>query len=207
MSFETFIKSQFYLRKSPNLIKLGFEFTQQPLQEYLKIQSMLYSEYHIKCESMLTIMKHFDIPSTRTMDILFREFDIESRSFSEATSNAIFTKRKIPNVAGYQSIYHTTWKNDIVYLRSSYEEDFAKLLDKSKIEYQVESLRIKYFDLTEQKYKIAIPDFYLPKTHTIVEVKSTYWLSNDNMKDKQKAYLNAGYRFNLYLDHILITDW
>ena len=46
----------------------------------------------------------------------------------------------------YKHGYHITWNNKKVYLRSSYEFDYAKLLDKQKINYEVENLRIKYWD-------------------------------------------------------------
>ena len=72
MLIQQFLKSQFYKNKSPNLIKLGFNYDNDLNSEFFKIQSMLYSEYHIKCESMLTIMKKFNIPSSRTMDIIFK---------------------------------------------------------------------------------------------------------------------------------------
>lgn len=209
MSYESFLKSQLYSRKSPNLIKLGFDFsTNNHQKEYLKIQSMLYSEYHIKCESMLTIMKKFNIPSSRTMDTLFRLFDIEARSFSECNKIAIMQNRVTPfNGITFSHIYHKTWYGEIVHLRSTYEEEFAKLLDEQRIKYFVEHLRIKYFDKIKSSYRIAIPDFYLPETNTIVEVKSTYWLNEEEMRNKKQSYLDLGYKFDLYLDHVLLKDW
>jgi hypothetical protein len=48
MILQNFLKSQFYKNKSPNLIKLGFDYDKNAEAEFLKIQSMLYTEYHIK---------------------------------------------------------------------------------------------------------------------------------------------------------------
>jgi hypothetical protein len=208
MSFESFTKSQLYTRKSKNLDKLGFDYSNDPKTEYLKIQSIIYSLYHIKCESMLTIMKKFNIPSSRTMDIIFNHFDVEPRSLSEAGTNAYNQHRSVlPSNYIFKTTYHTTWENKIVYLRSSYELELAKLLDSQKISYDVECLRIKYFDTQEQRYRISVPDFYLPQEHKIIEVKSDYWLNEINMRDKQKSYAELGYKFSLYLNFNLIENW
>ena len=88
-----------------------------------------------------------------------------------------------------------------MYLRSSYEEDYAQLLDASKIKYEVEKLRIEYYDSQEQEKRTAIPDFYLVDTNTIVEIKSSWTLDVINMLDKLKAYKELGYKFKLILDH------
>lgn len=203
MSIDNFLKSKLYKLKSPNLLKLGFNFNSKtPEHEYSKIQSLLYTEYHIKCESMLTIMKQFNIPSSKTMDTLFTLFDIESRSFSEATLNAIIHNRNNfhDQVYNFLTTYHTSWFGEIFYIRSSYELKLAKILDNKKIKYYIESLRIKYYDNKLKKYRVAIPDFYLPYSNTIIEVKSTYWLDQLNMEDKKQCYINLGYNFLLYLD-------
>lgn len=208
MILQAFTESQFYKRRSPNLIKLGFNYDNDIKSEFLKIQSMLYTEYHIKCESMLTLMNQFNIPSSRTMDIVFRLFDIEPRTFSQSQSNAIITKRiDMPSGIKFKHIFHKSWFGETFCLRSSYEEDYAKKLDKSKTRYFVEHLRIKYLDSNQQRYRIAIPDFYLPDSNTIVEVKSTYWLNESEMKDKKIAYINLGYNFNLCLNHQLLENW
>lgn len=49
--------------------------------------------------------------------------------------------------------------------------------------------------------RVAIPDFYIPSTNTIVEIKSTYTLDVQNMKDKVKKYKELGYDFKLILNH------
>ena len=208
MSLENFTNSQFYKRKSCNLSKLGFDFNQPVEQEYKKIQSMLYSEYHILCESMLTMMKKFNIPSSRTMDIIFRLFDIGARSLSEANHLAIETKRATPpHNTTFTFTWHKTWFNETVFLRSTYELELANMLDEAKELYHTESLRIKYYDSQNKTYRIAVPDFYLPKKHKIIEVKSDYWLDEINMRDKQKAYQDLGYSFCLFLEHKLIENW
>lgn len=210
MSFETFSKSGLLKQKSNNLVKLGFDFSNPNIEEeYFKIQQMLVTEYFIKSGSMLTIMKQFDIPSTRTLDILFREFDINSRSFSDASSNAFIEGRSesFSNIHKFVHIWHDTWDGKNFLLRSSHELAFAKLLDQRQEPYQVECMRIRYFDATENKTRVAIPDFYLPRQHKIVEVKSEYWLDSENMESKRLAYQELGYSFALYLEHTLIENW
>jgi len=88
-----------------------------------------------------------------------------------------------------------------VYLRSSYELDFAKILDLQKIDYDVECLRIKYFDTLTNKYKCAIPDFFIPTTNEIFEIKSNWTLNLQNMKDKFLEYERLGYKPHLILEH------
>ena len=101
----------------------------------------------------------------------------------------------------YKEGWYKTWKGNEIYLRSSYEEDYAKELDENKINYEYESLQIKYFDTQQNKFRCAIPDFYLPDTNTIVEIKSTWTLDIQEMKDKVKAYKDLGYNFKLILEH------
>ena len=63
-----------------------------------------------------------------------------------------------------------------MYLRSSYEFDYAKILDSQKIEYEVETIRLEYYDSQRKTNRIAVPDFYIPSINTIVEIKSEYTL-------------------------------
>lgn len=207
LMLQIFLKSQFYRMKSPNLTKLGFSFDNPPEEEFKKIQSMLYTEYHIKGGSQLTIKDQFNIPSTRTLDIIFRLFSIEARTLSEGQNNALMQKRSIPPGWTFKSIYHTSWFGETFHLRSSYEEEFAKMLDSSKTKYFVEHLRIKYYDQEQKMYRIAVPDFFLPESNTIVEVKSAYWLNPKEMQNKKESYRELGYNFHLYLDHVLLENW
>ena len=48
--------------------------------------------------------------------------------------------------------------------------------------------------------RVAIPDFYLPETNTIVEIKSNYFYDEQNMLDKHKEYKRHGYNFKLILE-------
>ena len=105
------------------------------------------------------------------------------------------------NSNNYKHQKYITWNNKEVYLRSSYELDYAKELDEQKIDYEVEYLHIKYWDSQNKKYRCAIPDFYLPKENMIVEIKSSWTLNKQNMLDRMKAYKELGYNFKLICDH------
>lgn len=65
----------------------------------------------------------------------------------------------------------------------------------------MEALRIRYYDTTKQKDRVAIPDFYLPQSNTIVEVKSNHTYDKQNMIDRSEQYQKLGYNFKLILDH------
>ena len=75
------------------------------------------------------------------------------------------------------------------------ESDHNKKLE------QAVCYRSFYYDSINKENKIAIPDFYIPSTNTIVEIKSNYTLNVQNMLDKKLAYENAGYKFKLILEH------
>ena len=100
----------------------------------------------------------------------------------------------------YKHGWHITWNNKKVFYRSSYELDYCKILDEQNIDYEMENLRIVYWDSELKKFRTAIPDFYLPKSNTIVEIKSIYTYDEQNMEDKVKAYKKHGYKFKLILD-------
>lgn len=134
---------------------------------------------------------------------LLKELGIKSKTLSQANSDAYLNgNNKGSTIRNqYKQTHYLTWDNKKVFLRSSYEVDFANELDQLKIEYKVEEFRIPYFDSLKQKMRCAIPDFYLPATNEIVEIKSSWTLDIQNMKDKFKAYKEAGYIPKLILEH------
>lgn len=75
-------------------------------------------------------------------------------------------------------------------------------LDEQRIRYNVEDLRIHYFDTQRNEERIAIPDFHLPESNEIVEIKSSWTYDEQNMKDKFAAYRKAGFIPRLILDHV-----
>ena len=73
-------------------------------------------------------------------------------------------------------------------------------LDSSKTIYEVESIRLTYFNRSKNREAVAIPDFYIPSTNTIIEIKSDYTLDIDEMIDKFNAYISSGYSPILVLE-------
>lgn len=191
-----------------NLIKyFGFDKnklgTLEVEQEFDRVRNTLYDLYVNKKLTSKEISKIYNVDSKHCLSqttLLF--LDIPIRDFKETSKNAYLNgklgNQKIYNQ--YKSGKHITWNNKEVFLRSSYEFEYAKELDSKQIEYEVEFFRIKYFDTIKNEYCIAVPDFYIPSTNTIVEIKSKYTLNIQNMKDKFSAYKNLGYNTKLILN-------
>lgn len=172
--------------------------------EYNRIRNILYDLYWNKEKSFSDIAKLFNYDSNPgNLTKFFKKLNIPRRKFSQSSSlthlNGKQDNKECKNQ--YHQQWHTTWNNKEVYLRSSFELDYAKELDEYKIDYEVECFHIKYWNSQKQEYRCAIPDFYIPKDNMIVEIKSSWTLDKQNMKDKMKAYKELGYNFKLICDH------
>jgi hypothetical protein len=191
----------------PNLIKyFGFDKnvlgTKNYYEEFERIRIMLYEDYYDEKLSTSDMSEKYGY-SLSNFNKVINYFNIKLRCFSESTGNAIIHGKLnvINKNSHYKHGYHTTWNNKQIFYRSGYELEYANQLDKDKINYEVEKLRISYWDTQLLKQRTAIPDFYLPDTNLIVEIKSNYTYNEQNMKDKLKAYKEHGYNFKLILDH------
>ena len=199
-----------YSYKLKTLIKyFGFDEsllgTIYAIEEYERIRQMLYNLYWIEHKSSREIAEMFNYNShiENITNKVFKMLDIPKKTVSQAVKEN-YLHGQIPSTSNtYVHGYHTTWNNKKVFLRSSYEFEYAKLLDEQHIDYEVESLRIEYYDNNKKCYRIAIPDFYIPSTNTIVEIKSNYTLDIENMKDKKKSYEQLGYNFKLIVNNKL----
>ena len=69
------------------------------------------------------------------------------------------------------------------------------------IDYEIETLTIPYYDSQMDKVRTAFPDFYLPESNLIVEVKSDYTLDAQNMVDRFTEFKKLGYNVDLLLEH------
>lgn len=193
----------------PTLIKY-FNFdvstikTENVFNEVNRIKNILYTEYWDEHHSSSEICKKYNYPNIGNLTgKVFKYLGIKVKNNKESNKENFLYKRL--NINRNNTIYkqqlYTTWNGKEVYLHSSYELDYAKELDKQQINYEVEYLRIKYWDSQKQEYRCAIPDFYLPETNTIVEIKSSWTLDKQNMKDKMKTYNKLGYNTKLICDH------
>lgn len=210
----------FVCKKLSNLlrtmIKFGFDTTKlgtiEAISEFYRIKDIIENFYDKYASSDEALIKYFNYTSGSANFIkLLKSLNIKVLSYSEAVTKYLLSDRANFNKINinnsnyhYKSEWHVTWNNKNVYLRSSYETDFANELDECKIDYEVESLRIKYFDTQKEKTRIAIPDFYIPSLNMIVEIKSGWTYDEQNMKDRVKAYKELGYNFKLIKDHVTI---
>ena len=202
-------------RQSPKwfnkLIPFGFNinslYTEKIINEHKKVKDLLYDEYVNNNLSPKDIYDKYNCKDyfkhSETLLHIFKDWNFPIRGWSKAVVNEWLQGKLIQNndPIHYKQQWYTTWNNKEVYLHSSYELDYAKELDEQKIDYDVECLRIKYWDSQKQEYRCAIPDFYIPKDNLIVEIKSNWTLDKQNMKDKMKAYKELGYNFKLICDH------
>ena len=169
---------------------------------YLQAFEILWKAYFQENLSVWAIFDRYGVCHT-TLKRLFNENGIDLRSLSEGLKVGLVEGRVKP--AGdpkYKCGWHTSWEGVAGYLRSSYELDYAESLDKKKVPYRVEHLRIPYFNTQKDAVRVAIPDFYLPETNEIVEIKSTWTYDEQEMKDKFKEYRKLGYIPKLILEGI-----
>ena len=181
--------------------------TNEIFDEFERVREMIRNLYWDKNLSILELGKLFNYKEGDIFVMPINVLDnlnIPRRNFSDAQSIALLENRKdLPGSSALNNNqgWHTTWTGDEVFLRSKYEFDYAKELDSKKIFYTVEKLRIEYFDSMLNKIRIAIPDFYLPETNEIVEIKSDYTLDIQEMLDKFKTYKELKYNPRLFLEH------
>ena len=190
------------------LIKFGFDIntkgTEKIIDEFYRVRNIIEKFYLLNGsnnDKLIETFNYYGGPSN--FHKILKTLDIQTRNLSEGQIFSLESGNRIdmPQVNSYHDEYHKTWDNNIVYLRSSYETDYANILDDNKIHYEVESLKIKYFDTQLNKERIAIPDFYIRDKNLIVEIKSNFTLDIQNMKDKVISYENNGYDFKLILEH------
>lgn len=190
------------------LIKFGFDIntkgTEKIIDEFYRVRNIIEKFYLLNGsnnDKLIETFNYYGGPSN--FHKILKTLDIQTRNLSEGQIFSLESGNRIdmPQVNLYHDEYHKTWDNNIVYLRSSYETDYANILDDNKIHYEVESLKIKYFDTQLNKERIAIPDFYIKDKNLIVEIKSNFTLDIQNMKDKVISYKNNGYDFKLILEH------
>lgn len=177
--------------------------TNEVFNEIDRIRKVLYKLYWDDELNANDISKKFNYPSSSNLVAkIFNYLSIPVRTITDAVNLSIKQGNyKIRENNKSHHGWHTTWNNKTVYYRSKNELDYAIELDSYKIDYDMECLRIKYFDTLKQKYRYAIPDFYIQSINTIIEIKSLYTLDIQNMSDKFKAYEDLGYNVKCICDY------
>lgn len=167
--------------------------------EFDKIVNKLKEDYFDNELSLPEIGKKYKI-NYQTLQMLFKSLKINVRTTSESIFNAIKNGKlnyDNVNIYPYKSGYHINWKGEQIHYRSNYEKEYYLILDGKKIDYNVENLRIIYYDTQKKKRRIAIPDIYIKDLNEIIEIKSKWTLDEINMKDKIKAYKKLGFKVKL----------
>ncbi|MBS3167618.1 hypothetical protein J4216_00655 [Candidatus Woesearchaeota archaeon] len=114
------------------------------------------------------------------------------------TITELYTKGYYKNFTKKKIIYNSK-SNGKVYFRSKWELEVAKLLDKSNIKWLYEPFAIPYTDDNKKKHN-TIPDFYLPKYKSIIEVKGDRKDFISNIKNKEKGIRKKGFNFYLWME-------
>lgn len=176
--------------------------TERVYEEFEKCRNLLIEEYWDNNLSLPEIVEKYHHKNVGTLGIFFKHLNIPIRNRSQGQTNAIrMCKRDLmPPPPKYHFGHHIDWQGNNWFFRSSYEEKQMIEYDSKNINYKVEALRILYYDTSLCRQRVAIPDFYLPDTNEIVEIKSNYTYNEQNMKDKFKAYVEHGFKPKLILD-------
>lgn len=171
--------------------------------EFNRVVEFIKTEYYDNEMSLPDLCKKYNYPDPGTLGaFLKRGLNFELRNQSTAGSMA-YKQGKIPIKDTFPNCKtgdHTTWDGRIVHYRSSYELDYYHILDKQKVYYLVEALRITYYDTVREKERTAIPDIFIPDDNLIVEIKSNFTYNKQEMNDKFQSYEEKGYKTKLILD-------
>lgn len=171
----------------------------------LKLVDFLWTEYYVNKKSLPQIARDLGYRD-HSIERIFEEQGWQRRSRSESQIESINQGRPVPKQPSSlrsKQTHHISWEGLKFWCRSSYEVRFAEMLDEQQIPYFIESseARTKYFDPETGKERVAVPDFYLPKTNEIVEVKSSFTLGSlDTLKAKFEAYKQRGFFPKLWLN-------
>jgi hypothetical protein len=187
--------------------------TERIYEEFIRVKDMLYDLYWNQQLSLQEIKDKFpkckkELSALRLMLIAI---GIQTRTPKQAVNNFIkqhpdraINQYELNKNYQFKSGWHTTWNNKQIFYRSSDELNFALQLDEKKINYEVEKVRIFYYDTQKQCERLAIVDFYLPDTNEIFEIKGYMWYNEttkQNMRDKFAAYKKAG-----YIPHLIVNN-
>ena len=200
-----------------NLIYFGFNKdclgTEAVFNECERVKKILEKEYFDNHLSPSDLKEKYNYPKTyENITQLLKSIGIKTRDLSKSISNGVLSGNiNLPSIVdnkgfAFKQGWHTTWNGKTVFYRSGAELKYAELLDESKIPYEVEELRVEYYDSVKKCNRIAIPDFLLTETNEIVEVKSRITFHKQNMIDKFQKYKELGYNPKLLYDGIMYNS-
>lgn len=200
-----------------NLKYFGFDInclgTDKVFDEYEKVKKILEKEYFENHLSPSDLKGKYHYPKTyENITQLLKSMGVKTRTLSTSQTNAILVgKCSLPTSEheiklGFKQGWHTTWEGKKIFYRSGAELKYAELLDENKIPYDVEGLRIEYYDTDKGRNRVAIPDFLLIETNEIIEVKSRITFNKQNMVDKFKKYKELGYKPKMLYEGVMYND-
>lgn len=185
-----------YVPRLKTIRALGW--TEGPLKEgYNQALQKIEKEYE-SGESTATLSLKYGLD-----DIVFQKYLECVRTKSDGRKNALLQGRsKICVSPQYESGQHISWDGKTYNYRSSWEREYMETLDVQKIRYEYEPFGIQYWDSEKSKARVAFPDFYLPETRELVEIKSSWTIQGklQELKDKFKRYKELGFIPVLLLD-------
>lgn len=200
-----------------NLSYFGFDMnclgTKNVFGECDRIKKILEKEYFENRLSPSDLKKKYNYPKTyENITHILKMLGLKTRTLSTSQINALISRKSTLPVLGHESKmcfkqgWHTTWEGKKIFYRSRAELKYAELLDEEKIPYDVESLRIEYYDTEKERNRVAIPDFLLINSNEIVEIKSRVTFKKQNMLDKFKRYKELGYKPKMLYEGVMYND-
>lgn len=194
-----FERSGFFVGKTCNLQKLGFDFNKDWEEEFFRIRNLLYDLYYVEYKSTLDITRDFGISCATTTRNLMHLFGLRLRTSKESVLLAS-TQGKInrgdPGKGNYLYKAGTlSQKENSYYYRSSYELEFSNFLNSENIDFTLNEFKIKYKSSVDGLFHTGYPDFFLPQFNLVVEMKSNRNYDEQNLKDRFEVIKNMGYDF------------
>lgn len=93
----------------------------------------------------------------------------------------------------FKKIRYRSLKNGILYLRSKWELEVARFLDKRHFIWSYEYFSFPYWNPSKREIRYTIPDFFLHEHNIFIEVKSDWERIENPSRSKIKGVRDAGY--------------
>lgn len=156
----------------------------------------------IKISKILRANGTYDITSTRIKKMWQKDSyrKMQSDKCKEQHKNGL-TEIVIEKSYNKNHVKIATFNNKKFRFRSSFELRFAKILDSFGIKFEYESLQIKYF--YNGSFHTYYPDFVIPNTNIIFEIKPYFRIPDIRNQAKQRACIENGYSFRYITEYEL----
>jgi ribulose bisphosphate carboxylase small subunit len=170
--------------------KFGFDESKigtiQFCEEFERIRELIIEDYyeHDLSTNYLTTIYGFNQPEYVVK--FLKSIGIKLRNHSDVGLLSYKHGRHLISVnLRFKTGWHTTWNNKKVFYRSSYELEYAQELDDRMVDYEMESIRIQYWDSIDKRIRTAIPDFFIHEENYVVERRDNthqFFINNGNFR-------------------------